>query len=71
MAHWDQVITRAKADVQAALLVDRPRLWIVAGVGSVAVDDIRAQLREAEEEVELQVVRVSMHRPEEVAKAVR
>src|SRR5262249_26035637 len=57
-----QAITRAKADVQATLLVDRPRLRIITGVGSVAVDDIRAQLREAEEEVELQVVRVSMHR---------
>jgi hypothetical protein len=54
MARWGQAITRAKADVQAALLVDRPRLRIITGVGSVAVDDIRAQLRDAEEEVELQ-----------------
>ena len=70
-ARWGQAITRAKADVRVALLVDRPRLRIITGVGSVAVDDIRAQLREAEEEVELRVVRVSMHRPEEVARAVR
>jgi exodeoxyribonuclease VII large subunit len=35
------------------------------------VDDIRAQLREAEADLDLQVVRVSMHRPEEVARAVR
>jgi hypothetical protein len=44
---------------------------VVALVASGGVDDIRAQLREAEEEVELQAVQVSMHRPEEVARAVR
>jgi exonuclease VII large subunit len=37
----------------------------------VAVDDIRSQLREAEGEVDLEVVRVSMSRPADVAAALR
>jgi hypothetical protein len=48
-----------------------PRLAIITGVGSVAVDDIRAQLREAEADLALDVVRVSMHRPADVARAIR
>jgi exodeoxyribonuclease VII large subunit len=42
---------------------------VITGVGLVAVDDIRAQLREAE--AELRVVRVSMHEPAAVAQALR
>jgi exodeoxyribonuclease VII large subunit len=44
---------------------------VVTGVTSVAVDDILAQLREAEEAIELVVKRVPITRPVEVAKAVR
>jgi hypothetical protein len=54
--------------VRAVLQWPAPRLAIITGVGSVAVDDIRAQLREAEDDLALDVVRVSMHRPAEVAR---
>jgi exonuclease VII large subunit len=39
-------------------------------VGSVAVDDVRAQLREAEADLTLDVVRGPMSRPRDVAKAL-
>jgi exonuclease VII large subunit len=54
-----------------ALQGPTPRLAIITGVASVAVDDILAQLREAEADLTLDVVRVSMHRPGEVVKAIR
>jgi hypothetical protein len=68
---WAAAVARPKRDVRAALLGERPRVVLISGVGSVAVDDVRAQLREAEADLDLQVVRVSMHRPGEVARAVR
>jgi hypothetical protein len=67
---WAAASARPKRDVRAALLVDRPRVAVVTGVGSVAVDDIRAQLREAEADLVLEVIRVAMTRPAEVARAV-
>jgi exonuclease VII large subunit len=42
---------------------------VITGVGSVAVDDIRSQLREAEADLDLQVVQVPMSRPAEVTAA--
>jgi hypothetical protein len=36
---------------------------IITGAGSGAVDDVRAQLREAEADLTLDVVRVPMSRP--------
>jgi hypothetical protein len=71
LQRWAAAVARPKRDVRAALLGEKPRVVVVSGVGSVAVDDVRAQLREAEADLDLQVVRVSMHRPEEVARAVR
>jgi exodeoxyribonuclease VII large subunit len=71
LQRWAAAVARPKRDVRAVLQGDRPRVVVVTGVGSVAVDDLRAQLREAEADFDLQVVRVSMHRPGEVARAVR
>src|SRR5262245_21964165 len=71
LRRWAAAVARPKRDVRAALLGERPRVVLVSGMGSVAEDDVRAQLREAEADLDLQVVRVSMHRPGEVARAVR
>jgi exodeoxyribonuclease VII large subunit len=71
LQRWAAAVARPKRDVRAALLGERPRVVLISGMGSVAVDDFRAQLREAEADLDLQVVRVSMHRPGEVARAVR
>jgi exodeoxyribonuclease VII large subunit len=71
LQRWAAAVVRPKRDVRAALRGERPRVVVVTGVSLVAVDDIRAQLREAEADLDLQVVRVSMHRPEEVARTVR
>jgi hypothetical protein len=68
---WAAAIARPKRDCQAALGGERPRLVVVSGVTSVAVGDLRSQLREAEADYSLEVVRVSMHDPKEVARAVR
>jgi exonuclease VII large subunit len=57
--------------VVAALAGERPRGVLITGVGSVAVYDVRSQLREAEADYELEVVRVPMDRPQEVARAVQ
>jgi hypothetical protein len=71
LQRWSAAIARPKRDVRAVLQGPAPRLAIITGVGSVAVDDIRAQLREAEDDLTLDLVRVSMHRPTDVAKAIR
>jgi exodeoxyribonuclease VII large subunit len=71
LQRWSAAIARPKRDVRAILRRPAPRLAIITGVGSVAVDDIRAQLREAEDDLTLDVVRVSMHRPADVVKAIR
>jgi exonuclease VII large subunit len=42
---------------------------VVTGVGSVAVDDVRSQVREAEGDFDLEVVRVSMSRPAALRRA--
>jgi Exonuclease VII, large subunit len=68
---WSQVIARPRRDVRAALQAERPRVALVTGVGSVVVEDIRAQLGEMQDRLELKVVRVSLAQPEEVAKAIR
>jgi exodeoxyribonuclease VII large subunit len=70
LERWKDAAARPKRDVRAALQVDRPRLVVVTGVGSVAVDDVRSQLREAEGEIEMEIVRVSMSRPAEVTAAL-
>ncbi len=67
---WAAAAARPKRDVRAALQRDRPRVAVITGVGSVAVDDIRAQLREAEADVKLAVIRVPITRPAEVARAI-
>jgi hypothetical protein len=71
LQRWSAAIARPKRDVRAVLQGPAPRLAIITGVGSVAVDDIRAQLRDAEDDLALDVVRVSMHRPGDVARAIR
>jgi exodeoxyribonuclease VII large subunit len=71
LQRWSAAIARPKRDMRAALQGQAPRLAIITGVGSVAVDDIHAQLREAEADLALDVVRVSMHRPAVVARAIR
>jgi hypothetical protein len=67
---WAAAAARPKRDVRAAVQGVWPRVAVITGVGSVAVDDIRAQLREAEADIELDVIRVPMTRPAEVARAV-
>jgi hypothetical protein len=69
LERWRDAAARPKLDVRAAQQADRPCLVVVTGVGSVAIDDIRSQLREAEGYVELEVARVPMSRPAEVAAA--
>jgi hypothetical protein len=59
-----------KRDVRAALAGERPWVALITGVGSVAADDVRAQLRESEADLDLRVVRVSMHDPRAVARAL-
>jgi hypothetical protein len=70
-ARWDQAITRPKRSIQNALLGARPRVALISGHASVAVEDIRAQLKETEEDVELDIRRVSLSRPEEVVRELR
>jgi hypothetical protein len=70
LERWSGAAALPKRDMRASLQVDRPRLVVITGVGSVAVDDIRAQLREAEGEIHLEVVRVSMLQPAEVTQAL-
>src|SRR5262245_64050905 len=67
---WSAAIARPKRDVREALAGERPRVVLLTGVGSVAADDVRSQLREAEADYDLDVVRVSMHEPREVARAL-
>jgi hypothetical protein len=71
LQRWAEATTRPRRDLCAALHGERPRLVVITGVGSVAVDDIRAQLRELESELDLEVVRVPITRPEEVVRALR
>ena len=71
LERWQDAAARPKRDVRAALQGDRPKVVVITGVGSVAVDDIRSQLREAEGEVTLEVVRVPVSRPADVMRAVR
>ncbi len=71
LERWREAAARPKRDVRAALQGDRPRVVVITGVGSVAVDDIRSQLREAEGEVVLEVVRVPVSRPADVTRAVQ
>jgi hypothetical protein len=56
LQRWSAAIARPKRDVRGVLQGQAPRLAIITGVGSVAVDDIRAQLREAEDDLTLDVV---------------
>jgi hypothetical protein len=68
---WGAAITRAKRDAAASLAVDRPVVAVVTGGGSVALDDVLAQLGSVTDEVELRRVDVPMTAPEAVANAVR
>src|SRR5262245_234184 len=45
LKRWAEAAARPKPDVRAALAGERPHLVFITGVGSVAVDDVRAQLR--------------------------
>jgi hypothetical protein len=60
LERWQDAAARPKRDMRAALQADRPRLVVVTGVGSVAVDDIRSQLREAEGEIESASISLSV-----------
>jgi exodeoxyribonuclease VII large subunit len=71
LQRWSAAVTRPKRDVRAALQVHRPKVTIITGVHSVAVDDVRAQLRDTEAELNLDVVRVPLSRVEEVVRALR
>jgi regulator of replication initiation timing len=71
LARWSKVIARAKRDIGRALSAPVPRIIIITGVASVAVDDVRAQLKDAEEDVELDIRRVSIVRPAEVMREIR
>jgi hypothetical protein len=71
LERWAEAAARPKRDVRAALTSEKPRVVVITGVGSVAVDDVRAQLREAEADLGLEVMRVPITRPAEVARALR
>jgi hypothetical protein len=68
---WSAAIARPKSDVCTALQGPTPRLAVITGVAFVAVGNIRAQLLEAEADLTLDVVRLSMHRPAEVARSIQ
>src|SRR5262249_20321691 len=69
----NEVLRTGTASQGGGLLLakERPGVVLITGVGSVAADDVRAQLREAEGDYDLDVVRVSMHQPGDVARAFR
>ncbi len=71
LQRWAAAAARAKRDLRASLQGEKPRLVVITGQGSVAVDDIRAQLRELEADIRLEVVRVPITRPREVVQALR
>src|SRR5262245_58119115 len=48
LQRWAAAVARPKRDVRAALLGEKPRAVLISGLGSVAVDDVHAQLRETE-----------------------
>jgi hypothetical protein len=60
-----------KCDVRAALQAPKPKVTVITGVHSVAVDDVRAQRRDAEADLNLDVVRVPLSRVKEVVRALR
>ncbi len=68
---WRHAIERPKQDIGQIFLNDKPRIKVVTGVGSVAVDDIRSQLLEWEKQIDLEVVRVSMDQALKVSLAIR
>jgi hypothetical protein len=71
LVRWNAAIQRPKADPEGALIRDRPKIAVVTATTTTAMDDIRAQLRDMEAAVELQVHSIAMTRPDEVADAVR
>jgi hypothetical protein len=71
LQRWAQTAARPKRDLTGALAGPSPRVVVITGVGSVAVDDVRVQLKELESDGTLEVVRVPIGRPAEVVKALR
>jgi hypothetical protein len=71
LTRWQAVIGRPKPDPEAALLRERPRIAVVTATTTIAMDDIRAQMRETEAFVEFVVHNVAMTRPEDVAEVMR
>lgn len=71
LVRWAAAIDRPEADPEGALVRDRPKVAVVTATTTTAMDDIRAQLREMEAAVELQVHSIAMTRPDDVAEAVR
>jgi hypothetical protein len=57
---WSASVTRPRRDARAALQVPRPKVTVITGVHAVAVDDVRAHLRDAAADVNLDVVRVPL-----------
>ncbi len=68
---WSDAASRVKRKPVAAFLVERPRIAVITGVTSVAIDDVLSQLAGHEEHFELEVRRVRITEPSEVADAVR
>jgi exodeoxyribonuclease VII large subunit len=67
---WSEVIHRPKRDIIKALSIPKPRISLITGVGSVALDDIQHQLKEFEQEIGLEVHRVSMTNPPEIVRKI-
>ena len=68
---WAESIRRPKRKLVSAFNVDRPRIALVTGITSVAIDDIRSQVAGLEEFIDLIVIRIAMTQPTEVAAAIR
>jgi exodeoxyribonuclease VII large subunit len=68
---YADLINRPKRSPEAALLGERPRVALVVPAQGVALDDVTAQLGDAEPLADLRVVRVSMLDPRAVAAAIQ
>jgi hypothetical protein len=67
---YADLVQRPKRSPEAALVGERPRVALVVPAQGVALDDVTAQLEDAEPLVDLRPLRVSMADPGAVAHAV-
>jgi exodeoxyribonuclease VII large subunit len=70
-SRFKHLIERPRVDPESALVGTRPRIAIVSPATGVALDDIRQQLREAEQQVDISSFEGTMTQPEMVAKILQ